>query len=231
MTTSAPPRARLSAMSLIGAGVLFLLYPVVRPYSDETTMAGAQAMASSAWMASHLYAMAGFILFTLGLLGLHLVLDQRLTLRAVAVTWIGAGLTLPYYGAEVFGLNVIAHRAVQAQDTSLLELANEFRFGSAAATMFATGLVLLGVGAVMAAVAVWRSGTLPRWSAIPLAAGFALFIPQFFSTPELRIAHGALITIGGVWLGLAMWRARRPSVSGGDRKISAAAVDSLATRS
>ncbi|WP_326826130.1 hypothetical protein [Streptosporangium sp. NBC_01756] len=209
MTASAPVRSRLGAASLVGAGILFLVYPVLRPYSDETTMEGARAMASSAWMVAHLSAVAGFILLTLGLLGLHQVLGRPLTLRAVVVTWIGAGLTLPYYGAEVFGLNVIARRAVQAQDVSLLELANEFRYGPAAVTMFGAGLVLLGVGAVMAAVAVWRSGVLPRWSALPLAAGFVLFLPQFFATPALRIAHGVLIAIGGVWLGVALWRARR----------------------
>jgi hypothetical protein len=60
---------------------------------------------------------------------------------------------------------------------------------------------------VLAAIAVWRSGTLARWSAVPLAAGFALFVPQFFGPPALRIAHGALIAIGGVWLGLELWRA------------------------
>ncbi|ETK34178.1 hypothetical protein [Microbispora sp. ATCC PTA-5024] len=206
--TAVPP-ARSSALSLIGAGILFLLYPVVRPYSDEKSMAGARAMASSAWMAAHLFAVGGFILLTLGLLGLHLVLGRRLALRAVVATWIGVGLTLPYYGAEVFGLNVIGGRAVRDQDASLLELADQFRYGPVAMTLFGAGLLLLAVGAVMAAVAVWRSGTLPRWSGVPLAAGFVLFLPQFFGTPALRMAHGALIAAGGVWLGLALWRARR----------------------
>ncbi|MCW2882137.1 MAG: hypothetical protein JWQ95_6237 [Sphaerisporangium sp.] len=209
MNAPALPRTRLGAAALAAAGVLFLLYPVVRPYSDESSMAGAVAMASSAWIAAHLFAVAGFILLTLGLLALHQVLDQRLSLRAVVVTWAGVGLTLPYYGAEVFGLNVIAHRAVQEQSTSLLRLADEFRYGPAAVTMFAGGLLLLGVGVVLAAIAVWRSGTLARWSAVPLAAGFALFVPQFFGPPALRIAHGALIAIGGVWLGLELWRARQ----------------------
>jgi hypothetical protein len=210
--TAVPP-ARSTALSLVGAGILFLLYPVVRPYSDETSAAGARAMASPAWMAAHLFAVAGFILLTLGLLGLYLVLGRRLALRAAVTAWIGVGLTLPYYGAEVFGLNVIAGRAVRDRDASLLQLADQFRYGPAAITMFGAGLLLLAVGAVMAAVAVWRSGALPRWSAVPLAAGFVLFLPQFFGTPALRMAHGALIAVGGIWLGLALWRARRAPLS------------------
>jgi hypothetical protein len=77
--------------------------------------------------------------------------------------------------------------------------------------MFAGGLLLLAAGAIMAAVAVWRSGTLPRWSAVPVALGFALFVPQFFGTSAMRIAHGVLMAIGGVWLGLALWQARAMS--------------------
>ncbi|WP_424529638.1 hypothetical protein ACOZ38_09055 [Sphaerisporangium viridialbum] len=210
MNVSVPalPRPRLGAAALVAAGVLFLAYPLVRPYADESSLAGAAAMASQAWIASHLFAAVGFILLTLGLLALHLVLNQRRTLHALVVTWIGAGLTLPYYGVEVFGANVIGHRAVQEGSTSLLRMVDEFRFIPAAATMFAVGLVLLGVGTTMAAVAVWRSGTLARWSGVPLAVGFALFIPQFFGPPALRIAHGALIAIGGVRLGLELLRAR-----------------------
>ncbi|MFC0862908.1 hypothetical protein ACFHYQ_11450 [Sphaerimonospora cavernae] len=205
----ASSRARLGSAALAGAGLLFLLYPLVRPYSDETTLDGARAIASSAWVASHLFAMVGFILTALGFLALHLVLDGRLTLPAVVVTWVGAGLTLSYYGAEDFALNVIADRAVRENDASLIGLVDEFRYGPAAIGTFAAGLVLLGVGAVVAAVAVWRSGVLRRWSAVPLAAGFALFIPQFFGTPALRIAHGALMAVGGLWLAAELWRAGR----------------------
>jgi hypothetical protein len=49
--------------------VLFILYPAVRP--NESTVDGATAaMASGSWVASHLFAMIGFILVPLGLLGL-----------------------------------------------------------------------------------------------------------------------------------------------------------------
>ena len=40
-------------VTLAAAGVLFLLYPVFRPWEDETTAAGAAAaMGSGAWVAS-----------------------------------------------------------------------------------------------------------------------------------------------------------------------------------
>ncbi|MEV4089424.1 hypothetical protein AB0J43_55090 [Nonomuraea fuscirosea] len=192
---------RLTAAAYATGGLLFLLYPAIRPSGDD-----AAAMASTAWVTGHAAAMVGFILLGLGALGLAQVLGDRLSLRAAVVTWIGAGLTLPYYGAEDFGLNVIARRSLRDGAPALMELAEEFRYGPVAVTMFAGGLVLLGVGTVMAALAIWRSGTLPRWSGVPLALGFALFIPQFFGPYPLRVAHGALILVGGLWTAAALWR-------------------------
>ena len=199
---------RLTSAAFAASGVLFLIYPAVRPSGDD-----AAAMASGAWVAGHLAAMIGFILAGLAVLGLHQVLGDRLSLRAAVVTWIGAGLTLPYYGAEDFGLNVIARRSLRDNAPALMELAQEFRYGPVAVTMFAAGLALLGVGTVMAAVAVWRSGVPARWSAVVFGVGFALFIPQFFGPYPLRVAHGALIAAGGLWLAAELWRARGRSRS------------------
>jgi hypothetical protein len=75
------------------------------------------------------------------------------------------------------------------------------------ATTFALGLLGLGAGAVLAAVAIWRSGVLARAGGILFAAGFALFIPQFFTPPAVRIAHGVLVAAGSIWMALALWRA------------------------
>ncbi|SEH01534.1 hypothetical protein SAMN05444920_120238 [Nonomuraea solani] len=200
--------SRLTSAAFAAAGILFFLYPAIRPSGDDAT-----AMASTAWVAGHAAAMLGFILVGLAVLGLHQVLGDRLSLRAAVVTWAGAGLTLPYYGAEDFGLNVIARRSLRDQAPALMELAEEFRYGPVAVTMFAAGLLLLGAGAVMAAIAVWRSGRVARWSGTALTLGFVLFIPQFFGPYPLRVAHGALLMMGGLWLAAALWR-------GADRQVS-----------
>jgi hypothetical protein len=111
---------------------------------------------------------------------------------------------LPYYGAEDFGL----HGAARSSVTDLVALADEVRYGPVAATTFALGLTLLGVSAVLVAVAVWRSGTLHRAAGILFGAGFALFIPQFYLPPAARIAHGILLAAGCWLLAWAMWRHR-----------------------
>jgi len=172
---------------LTTAGVLFLLYPAVRPWEDETTTAGASAaMGSTAWIVAHLCAMIGFVLVSIGLLAVHR--------RAAIVFWIGAGLTLPYYGAEDFGLHAIAGQP------NVLDLAESVRYNPFAMTMFGLGLLTMAAGAILLAV---RLRTLP---AILFAAGFALFLPQFFAPPAVRVAHGVLIAAGCVALA---WTARR----------------------
>ncbi len=65
-------RTRLGALAFAAAGVLFFLYPAVRPWHDESTVNGAAtSMSSGAWVAAHLFAMIGFILVPLGLLALR----------------------------------------------------------------------------------------------------------------------------------------------------------------
>jgi hypothetical protein len=207
-------RTRLGAVMLAVAGVLFILYPAVRPWQDESTVDGAiKAMSSGAWVAAHLFAMLGFILVALGLLAVWNAVSptraERLGFAAVVAGWIGVGLTLPYYGAEDFGLHAIARKAAEGQRFDLLDLVDAVRYGPVQATMFALGLLVLGAGAVLAAVGVWRSGVLPRSSGVLFAFGFALFLPQFYTPAAVRIAHGVLVAAGSIWLALALWRANQ----------------------
>lgn len=204
-----PARVRLGAISLAVAGILFLLYPAIRPFSDETTLQGAAAFASAAWLLSHMLAMVGFTLLAIGLLGLTVALQEsaagRLAYWAAVVSILGIGLTLPYYGGEAFGLHAIGQEALNEHSAALVGLANVVR-GGPELGMFVAGLLLIGAGAILVAIAIWKSGVLPRWSGVPLALGFALFIPQFFGTQPLRVAHGLLITVGCLWLAAVMWR-------------------------
>jgi len=190
--------SRLGSLALGAAGVLFLLYPVLRPWTDETTADGAHAaMASPAWVAAHLFAMIGFILVPLALLELR----DMIGLAPMVVMSAGAGLTLPYYGAEDFGLHAAA-----TNSSDLLAVAEATRYNPLAATMFAIGLIALAVGAIMTAVAIHRTAVLPRWSGVVFAIGFAMFLPQFFTPAPVRIAHGVVMLVGLVWLAAAMWR-------------------------
>jgi hypothetical protein len=204
-----PARMRAGAIALEIAGVLFLAYPAVRPWHDESTVSGATtSMSSNAWVAAHFFAMVGFILLPLGLMAVRAALStshsERLAFVATVISWIGAGLTLPYYGAEDFALHAIA--GPKGHGANLLDLIDAVRYQPLAITIFGLGLVLLAVSAIMIAIAVWRSGVMARTSGILFAAGFALFLPQFFAPAGFRIAHGVLMAVGLILLGAVTWR-------------------------
>jgi hypothetical protein len=198
------------ALSLIGAAVMFVLYPALRPWTDESTVDGATtAMSSGAWVAAHAFAMIGFILVTVGLFTLaEVVRGSRgagLARAALLTSIVGSGLTLVYYGAEDFGLHAIAAHGVP----DLLSIVEDVRYQPLAVTMFGVGLVTLAVSGVLTALAVSRSGRLPAASGWLFAAGYVLFLPQFFGPPAVRIGHGVLLGVGLIWLAVALWRGTR----------------------
>jgi len=224
----------MGALCLIVGGVMFVLYPLVRPWADESTTDGAAtAMSSGAWVASHAFAMIGFILVALGLLALAAAVRGtragRIAWVAVVTSWIGAGLTLPYYGAEDFGLHAIGSQATDGKPIDVLSLVEDVRYQPVAMTMFGIGLITLAVSGVLTAIAVARSGRLSRYAGWLFAIGYILFLPQFFGPPAVRIAHGVLLGIGLVWLAIALWRAtksvgRRQPVAAGPITVEDRAV-------
>ena len=205
-------RIRLSAVALAVSGVLFFFYPALRPFSDEESLQGAAAFASAAWLLAHMLAMVGFTLLSLGVLGLQSSLQgtvgERLAFGGLVVSLIGTGLTLPFYGGEAFGLHAIGQEAARQQSAALVSLANVVRSGPGL-VMFLVGLLLVAISATMVAIAVWKSGKYPRWSGIPFAVGFGLYVPQFAGTQSIRVAHGLRVAIGCLWLAASLWRRGR----------------------
>ena len=213
------PRARtmpmavpiLTALSFVVAGVLFVLYPALRPFSSEAGLEGAQAFASTNWIIAHSLAMAGFILLGLALLGVGEQLrgtrGERAASWGMVLSWVGIGLTLPYYGAEVFGLHAAGQAVVERNNPDLMSIVSNIRWEAGIFWILA-GLAALGVGVILFAIAIWRTGRLTRWSGIVLAVAFALYIPQFAAGQPLRVAHGVLILIGALVLAWAIWPRR-----------------------
>lgn len=210
----------LSASSLILSGILFVLYPALRPFSDETTLQGAAAFSSTEWLVSHILAIIAFILLPLGFLGVHYSLQKTLTFSAFVFCLIGVGLTLPFYGGETFGLYAIGLEAINQQSADLISQADIVRSG-VGLIMFVIGLFLVGIASLMLAVAIWKSGKHQKIIGIPLALGMCLYLPQFFFDQPLRVTHGTLVALGCILLAIELWRKSNNKI---DQKVQSKTV-------
>jgi hypothetical protein len=195
-------RGRLTAVFLVLAGIFFTLFPVIRPFFDESTIGAAAGFGSAAWILAHASGMAGFILLALGFLGAYLHLQptsvERRSFLALLLYWVGAGLTLPFFGAESFGLQVIGQTAQAQGSMDILHMANQVRFGPGLG-FIGVGLLLVAAAAILLATAVWKSGLKPRWGGIPLAVGLVVYMPQLQGAPifqPLRIVVALIILAG-----------------------------------
>src|SRR3954452_8851957 len=198
------------------AGLCFVTSPALRPYADETGASGLAAMGSGRWLVAHLLGMLGFALLPVGLTALMAVgasLRPRVVGSARALAYAGAVGVLPYYGGEAFGLHAIGAYATTTHDAALVTVVDAFRYGPVAISLFGLGLLALAAAGVLVAIAAWGSG--PRWRAAGavLAVGLLAYLPQFFGTPAVRVAHGVLLAVGCSGVAALLARAQGSSTS------------------
>jgi hypothetical protein len=194
-----------SSWPWIAAGVGFATYPVVRPYADETTYAGLAAMASNTWLLAHLLGVLAFAALPIGLsrLGRRLAPEGSRAADSLGpLNYLALVLLLPYYGAETFGLHAIGQYASPG-DTALLTVVDSVRYQPVAMTMFGLGLLTLAVVGVLLAITTWSHSAALRVAGLVTGVGLALYLPQFFGTPTIRIAHGVVLGLGCLAIGFA----------------------------
>jgi hypothetical protein len=113
------------------------------------------AFASFSWVLAHSLAMVAFVLLVLGLLGQYIRLQETTVenraIQALVLSWIRIGLTLPYYGAETFGLHAIGQEAIKQKNPALLSIVDSVRLGEGV-VLFIPGLLFLVAGTIMFAM-------------------------------------------------------------------------------
>lgn len=205
------PSGRPAAAGFVVSGLALVAYPMLRPWGPEAGLDGARDFASWAWPVAHVLGMVGFVGLALGLRQLAMAPSGTWPERRVRATetlaWIAVAFLLPYYGAEAFGLQAVGAYAVELGDAEVLAIAEAFRYGPLAITTFAVGLLLLLVVGIRLCLGFWRSGTPGRLGGLLAGAGAVTYLPQFFGSPAIRIAHGLLMGAGLVLLGVTAGRA------------------------
>ncbi len=202
----------LTAASFLAAGICFVLFPLIRPFFNESQAEFAGRFASNSWIIAHTFGMGGFLFFSLGVLGIYFLLMrskvESLAFWTLILTWIGTGLTLPFFGAETFALPVIGNEALRQQSDLPLQLINAVRFGPGIIFIL-LGLLLIGVAAIFLSRVIWTSQIVSRWSGILLAIGLVIFMPILQGDPffrSIRIVDGFLIFLGCVWIAIDLMK-------------------------
>jgi hypothetical protein len=219
---SAPNITRWVGIGLLGLPLYGALtfWSSLDPQPDPNTQleAWSRFVTTDAYVLKHLFlSILGviFAIFGTFALGAHLANGRagRLGLVAMVITVLGSALFLTWGGVSTFSAPEEG-QAVLAGLEEYEALPNIFANTMAVATMVAS-ILLLFVGNVLLGVAVWRSGTLPKWagalwaSATVLMYVFGMVYAMTIgaqATPPTVPAGCVLLVIGGAWIALSVLR-------------------------
>ena len=211
----------------IGIGLLGLvLYGVLTffssldPQPDPNTEyeAWAYYVSTTYYVLKHLFAsILGLVFALFGTIALGAYLSRsragRMGLAAMVITIFGYALFLTIGGVSTFA----------SPGEGQAYVAGGYEYAEIASTGFAVTVqtltillftVLLLVGNGLLGVAIWRSGTLPRWAGVLWAAGAVLMlllgqvVAIFYtgSTPVTVLVGAVLLVISGGWMAWSVLR-------------------------
>ncbi len=211
----------------VGIGLLGLpLYGVLtflsslNPQPDPNTHleAWARYVTTDFYFLKHLFASGlGLVLVIFGTfaLGVYLASSRagRMGLVGMVTTVFGSLLFLMVGGVSIFA----APKQGQAVVAGIEEYEKlpDLLADTALLPTMGLGVLLMLVGNVLLGVAVWRSGTLPRWagalwvagSALPLLGQIYIMTPIGADSTPPTVAMGAvLLAISGAWMAFSVLR-------------------------
>jgi hypothetical protein len=211
----------------IGVGLLGLplygaltFFSSLDPQPDPNTHleAWSRFVTTDSYVLKHLFlSILGviFAIFGTFALGAHLAKGRagRLGLVAMVITVLGSTLFLTWGGVSTFSAPEEG-QAVLAGLEEYEALPSIFANTMAIVTMVAS-ILLLFAGNVLLGVAVWRSGTLPKWAgALWAAAPVLMYVFGMVyamtigaqATPPTVPAGCVLLVISGAWIALSVLR-------------------------
>jgi hypothetical protein len=215
--------ATINTTRWIGIGLLGLpLYGALTFWSslegqlDPSTQleAWARFVTTKEYVWGHLFGSIFGLIFVLFALGVYLATSYApcLGLAAMAITVLGSALFLPLQGIAAF--------AAPEEDQAVLAGLEEYEalpsiFANTVQALTGLVVILLGfVGNILVGIAVWRSGTLPKWAgALWAGAHVLMYLSLMYgqtigpSSTPLTVPLGAVVVaISGAWMALSVLR-------------------------
>ena len=187
--TTIPKPSLAAALALLAVPLTWLASEAVTPghAGDSAGELGLAAAHPSRWVASMVLAALGSVLLVGVLPSIHRLAGSRLAL--VGTVLLGYGNIIAT--ADCIGeINVRAMVAPTADRAQMVALVDRIEAGPSSA-FFASGGLAFMAGAVLLAVALWRSRTVPAWSAVALGLSFLVNIVGWIASSGVVIAASA----------------------------------------
>ena len=170
----------------------------------------ARSLTSATDVVSGYLYLAGLICLLFGLLALYAILARTSAAswagRGMILSLLGIALALPAFGITRLGDTVLAdvyldgHTGVGAAMGLLTDTTLTYR----TAIYFGVFVLVSLAGAIAYAVAVWRSGNLPKWAGVLVGLGFWLSMTL---SPGIAWVGALCLVVGGVWLARSLSQA------------------------
>lgn len=192
--------APVVAAVLFVAGEFVLSRPdlLMNPGADPEAFAQMVTGSGFAFYAGR--GVVGVFLETVGMIALYLYLEnnrvERLAFWGVLISILGDMVGAAFFGSMLLVYPSVGAVGLEGQTEAVAALGLSPALLGA---MFV--LTVLGLG--LLAVAIWRSGSLPRWSGIVMLVGFLLLLVQIFA---VQVLGNVVWGLGALWIFV---RARR----------------------
>lgn len=179
------------------------------PNRQTEVEAYARYISTTSYLTQHILgSIFGTILAIFGVIALAAYLANGpaglLALVAMVMSVAGNCLILTIFGFSTIVSPVIGELYLAGQKDTMK--VNEAIFGSTAFTLLAVpGLLLYLVGAILFGVAIWRSGTLPRWAGV-LYAPTGFLIAAGVAVGVAQTLGSALLAAAGIWIAWSVMR-------------------------
>ena len=212
MTTTAPNLIRLSGLSAIAAGILFVFVGLLHPANVPASIT------SSLWAPVHLIAFAVSFFGVLGIAGIYARQAEEagwlgLTGFVLFSLWLVLVAGFVFFEAMVLPLLATEAPSVAGGFLGVFTGATEgTSFGTLRTLWTVTGVVYL-LGPLVFGVATIRAGVLPRAAAGLFGFGAVSSLAFALLPHELEPLATVPVGLGLAWLGYAVLSERRGSAS------------------
>lgn len=154
-------------------------------------------------LGSNVAYLVGLVLLLLGVIALYGLLaggqHRSLALAGLVLNVASLSALLAGLGAGILGGAVVASLYQEGQTgvaPALVKLSGG-TFGTPILIALGVAVALAILGAIATGLALWRDGTLPKWTAVVFGLGFVLFTTSFPGPTHLG---GILLAIAGIGL-------------------------------